>query len=49
MTLLDDCAVNGQLVCVYELGVEIAAQQFIIESGIFAPHQISALFHIVDI
>ena len=49
MTLLDDCAVDGQFVCVYELGVEITAQQFIVESGIFATHQVSALVHIVDI
>ena len=49
MTLLDDCAVDGQFVCVYELGMEITAQQFIVESGIFATHQVSALVHIVDI
>ena len=49
MTLLDDCAVDGQFVCVYELGMEITSQQFIVESGIFATHQVSALVHIVNI
>ena len=29
--------------------MEITAQQFIVESGIFATHQVSALVHIVDI